>query len=159
MCVCVCTYASVCWEVVGGQVALEAVELYCQEHIFKSFPCCICLKKMSDLYILQDLTHGHCWSTANLPDNDLHHCFLGFLLSWWRLATLTKIDVLFLCSSCVWASLPHIIKQAAEANMGLPGPVFYHHSWGLGQSFQAQVKPLLTSSSTEQNQWRGLEAK
>ena len=116
---CVCAYASVCWEVVGGQVALEAVELYCQEHIFKSFPRCICLKKMSDLYILQNPTHGHCWSTANLPDNDLHHCFLGFLLYWWRLATLTKIDVLFLCSSCVWASLPHIIKQAAEGQHGL----------------------------------------
>lgn len=88
ICVCVCAYACVCVhmplcvkEVVGGQEALEAVELYCQEHIFKSFPHCICLKKMSDLYILQDPTHGHYWSTANLADNDQHHYFLGFLLS------------------------------------------------------------------------------
>ena len=103
----------------GKQVVLEVVELYCQEHIFKSFPHCICLKKMSDLYILQDPAHGHCRSTANLLDNDLHHYFLGFLLSWWRLVTLTKTEVLFLCSSRVWASLPHIIKQAAKVQHGL----------------------------------------
>ena len=87
---------------------------------------------MSDLYILQDPTHGHYWSTANLADNHLHHYFLGFLLSWWRLTTWTKIDVLFLCSSRE-PHFPTLSSRLLGANMGLPRPAFYHHSSGLGE--------------------------